>query len=90
MTPEYYKDSKTYGHDDLCMGENDVIYRANCTMLAMQGIPPNKDTIGNFWIEDEIEISPEYIDGQELVIVAEDQDNAWKKFFSRIPWRTAP
>jgi len=90
MTPEYYKDSKTYGHDDLCMGENDVIYRANCTMLAMQGIPPNKDTIGNFWIEDEIEISPEYIDGQELVTVAEDQDNAWKKFFSRIPWRTAP
>jgi len=90
MTPEYYKDSKTYGHDDLCMGENDAIYRANCTMLAMQGIPPNKDTIGNFWIEEEKEISPEYIDGQELVIVAEDQGNAWKKLFSRIPWHSGP
>jgi len=89
MTPEYYKDLKTYGHDDLCRGENDVIYRASCTMLAMQGIPPNKDTIGNFWIEVEKEISPEYIDGQELVTVAEDQDNAWKKFFSRIPWPAA-
>ena len=89
MTPEYYKDLKTYGHDDLCRGENDVIYRASCTMLAMQGISPNKDTIGNFWIEVEKEISPEYIDGQELVTVAEDQDNAWKKFFSRIPWPAA-
>ena len=90
MTYDYYKDSKTYGHDDLCRGENDVIYRASCTMLAMQGIPPNKDTIGNFWIEVEKESSPEYIDGQELVMVTEDQDDTWKKFFSLIPWRGTP
>ena len=81
MATEYYKDSKTYGHDELCKGENDVIYRASCTMLAMQGISPNKYTIGNFWIEVEKESSPEYIDGQELVDVAENQDNYWKSFF---------
>ena len=88
MIPDYYKDSKTYNHDELCKGENDVIYRVSCTMLAMQGIPPNEDTIGNFWIEVENESSSEYIDGQELVTVTEDQDDTWKKFFSRIPWRS--
>ena len=72
MTYDYYNDWKTYGHDDLCRGENDVIYRASCTMLAMQGIPPNKDTIGNFWIE---------IDGKELVEITEDQDDYWNCSF---------
>ena len=65
MIPDYYKDSKTYNHDELCKGENDVIYRVSCTMLAMQGIPPNEDTIGNFWIEVEKESSSEYIDGHD-------------------------
>ena len=50
-------------------------------MLAMQGIPPNEDTIGNFWIEVEKEGSPEYIDGYEFVKVTEKEDSAWKKFF---------
>ena len=57
MTPEYYKNSKTYYHDELCKDQNDVIYRASCTMLAMRGIPVNEDTIGNFWIEVEKESS---------------------------------
>ena len=90
MIPDYYKDSKTYNHDELCKDDYDIIYRVSCTMLAMQGIPLNEDTIGNFWIEVEKESSPEYIDGQELVTVTEDQDDTWKKFFSRIPWRGTP
>ena len=90
MIPDYYKYSKTYKHDELCKDDYDIIYRASCTMLAMQGIPLNEDTIGNFWIEVEKESSPEYIDGQELVTVTEDQDDTWKKFFSLIPWRGTP
>ena len=77
-----YKDNKTYNHGDTCTDENGVRYRASCTMLAMHGIPPNKNTIGNFWIEEEKESSPEYIDGYELVSVTENEDvSNWKKFF---------
>jgi len=81
MTYDYYKDSKTYMHDDLCKDENDVVYRASCTNMAMQGIPPDETSIGSFWMEEEKEGSPEYTDGQELVTVAEDQDNYWKNCF---------
>ena len=76
-----YNDNKTYNHGDTCTDENGVRYIASCTMLAMQGISPNKDTIGNFCIEEEEESSPEYIDGYELVTVTEDQDDSWKRFF---------
>ena len=82
MTPDYYKDSKTYKHDELCRDMNDIIYRASCTNLAMRGIPPNEKSIGDFWKEVEKESSPEYIDGYEIVTVTEDEDNAWKKFFA--------
>ena len=78
MTPEYYNDSKTYNHDELCRDNYDTIYRASCTNRAMRGIPPDGNSIGNFWIEVEKEISPEYIDGQELVEITEDQDDDWK------------
>ena len=81
MTPEYYNDSKTYKHDELCRDNYDTIYRASCTNKAMRGIPPDGNSIGNFWIEVEKERSPEYIDGYELVTVTENQDDAWKKFF---------
>ena len=84
MTPDYYKDSKTYKHDELCRDMNDIIYRASCTNLAMRGIPPNGNNIGNFWIEVEKERSPEYIDGQELVTVTENDDDVWKSFFLNI------
>ena len=77
-----YKDNKTYNHGDTCTDENGVRYIASCTMLAMQGISPNKYTIGNFWIEEEKESSPEYIDGYEIVSVTENEDvSNWKKFF---------
>ena len=82
MTPDYYKDSKTYKHDELCRDMNDIIYRASCTNLAMRGIPPNEKSIGDFWKEEKKESSPEYIDGYEIVKVTEDEDNAWKKFFA--------
>ena len=82
MTPDYYKDSKTYKHDELCRDMNDIIYRASCTNLAMRGIPPDGNSIGDFWKEVEKESSPEYIDGYEIVTVTEDEDNAWKKFFA--------
>ena len=87
MTHDYYNDSKTYMHDDLCKDENGVAYRASCTNMAMCGIPPDETSIGSFWIEVEKEGSTEYIDGQELVTVTENEDDLWKKFFSRIPWR---
>ena len=84
MTPEYYKDSKTYKHDELCRDNYDTIYRASCTNLAMRGIPPDGNSIGNFWIEVEKESSPEYIDGYELVTVTENQDDSWKSCFPDI------
>ena len=81
MTYDYYKDSKTYKHDELCRDNYDTIYRASCTNKAMRGIPPDGNSIGNFWIEVEKERSPEYIDGQELVTITENEDDAWKAFF---------
>ena len=81
MIYDYYNDSKTYKHDDLCKDENDVVYRASCTRKTMQGIPPDETSIGSFWIEVEKEGSTEYIDGQELVTVTEDEDDLWKSFF---------
>ena len=95
MTPKYYNDSKTYKHDELCRDNYDTIYRASCTNLAMCGIPPDGNSIGNFWIEVEKEHSPEYIDGQELVTVTEDEDDLWKSFFlnidkSKDDWTSKP
>ena len=95
MTPEYYNDSKTYNHDELCRDNYDTIYRASCTNLAMRGIPPDGNNIGNFWIEVEKERSSEYIDGQELVVVTEDEDDVWKSFFlnidkSKDDWASKP
>ena len=81
MTPEYYNDSKTYNHDELCRDNRNITYRASCSNLAMRGIPPDEKSIGNFWVEVENERSPEYIDGYELVTVTENQDDSWKKFF---------
>ena len=95
MTHDYYNDSKTYMHDDLCKDENDVVYRASCTNMAMQGIPPDETSIGSFWMEEEKEGSPEYIDGQELVEVTENEDDSWKSFFldidkSKEDWASQP
>ena len=81
MTPEYYNDSKTYNHDELCRDNYDTIYRASCTNLAMRGIPPDEKSIGNFWVEVEKERSPEYIDGYELVTITEHEDDSWKSCF---------
>ena len=84
MTPEFYDDSKTYKHDELCRDNYDIIYRASCTNLAMRGIPPNEKSIGNFWVEVKKENSPEYIDGYELVTVTENQDDSWKSCFPEL------
>ena len=95
MTLEYYDDSKTYKHDELCRDNHNITYRASCTNKAMWGIPPDGNSIGNFWIEVEKERSPEYIDGQELVTVTEDEDDLWKSFFlnidkSKDDWASKP
>jgi len=56
MIPDHYNDSKTYKHGELCkrFSSEDImtVYRASCTGLAMQGIPPDKDNIGHFWISE--------------------------------------
>jgi len=58
--PDQYNDSKTYKHGELCRRWTQwsaaawpTVYRASCVGLAMQGIPPEKDNIGHFWIADE-------------------------------------
>jgi hypothetical protein len=57
MIPDTYNDSKTYKHGELCKrwnGQDIIVYRASCTNMAMQGIPPDdKDkTDGSFWISE--------------------------------------
>ena len=57
MKPDHYNDSKTYKHGELCKrfnGKDMIVYRASCTNLAMQGIPPDdKDkTDVSFWISE--------------------------------------
>ena len=62
MIPDQYNDSKTYKHGELCRRWTQwstvtwpIAYRASCTGLAMQGIPPEKDNIGHFWIAEGLE-----------------------------------
>jgi hypothetical protein len=48
-----YDASKTYKHRELCLDENGTMYGASCSGRAMQGIAPDSENIGHWWLAEE-------------------------------------